>query len=44
MVDNFELRYVKGHVEVYDCFGAFCFSADSMSEAMDELREEIRVA
>ena len=39
MTENFELRYVRGHVEVYDASGAFCFSADTWSEAQEELRE-----
>ena len=38
-MERFELRYVMGHVEVYDG-GVFCFSADNMAEAMEELREE----
>ena len=40
-MDRFEFRYVMGHVEVYDLRGVFCFSADNMAEAMDELREEM---
>ncbi len=32
--------YVRGHVEVYDQFGAFLFSADSMGEALAELEED----
>ena len=39
MAEKFELRYVKGHVEVYDSAGRFCFSADTRSEAEEELRE-----
>ncbi len=39
MTERFELRYVQGHVEVYDSAGQFCFSADTVSEAQDELRE-----
>ncbi len=39
MAQQFELRYVRGHVEVYDEAGRFCFSADTMGEAQDELRE-----
>ena len=39
MTQSFELRYVRGHVEVYDANGRFCFSADTMAEAYDELRE-----
>lgn len=40
-MERFELRYVMGHIEVYDENGQFCFSADHVSEAMAELREEI---
>ena len=43
-MDRFEFRYVMGHVEVYDVHGGFCFSADSMAEAMSELREEAKAA
>ena len=35
-----DMRYVRGHVEVFDWRGEFCFSADSMAEAMEELREQ----
>lgn len=35
-MDNVEIRYVHGHVEVY-ARGAFLFSADSVGEAMEEL-------
>ena len=31
------LIWVRGHVEVYDWAGRFCFSADSESEALAEL-------
>ncbi len=44
MTERFELRYVRGHVEVYDAAGRFCFSADSMSEAQGELREMSKAA
>ena len=27
---NYEIRYVRGHVEVYDQMGRFRFSADSV--------------
>lgn len=37
MAERFEIRYVGGHVEVYDASGAFCFSADTKSEAESEL-------
>ena len=39
MADLFEMRYVRGHVEVFDAAGRFCFSADNMSEARDEIME-----
>lgn len=39
-MDGFEIRYVMGHIEVYDARGGFCFSADNMAEAVEELREE----
>lgn len=35
-----ELHYVGSHVEVYTRAGVFLFSADTVREAMDELREE----
>ena len=34
---NYEIRYVRGHVEVYDQLGRFRFSADSEWEALEEL-------
>ena len=37
---EYEIRYVHGHVEVYDRLGRFRFSADSEREALAELREE----
>lgn len=37
---EFELRYVFGHVEVYDADGRFRFSADSEREALAELEED----
>jgi len=39
MTNGYELRYVRGHVEVYDNRGMFCFSADTLSEAREELAE-----
>ncbi len=39
MTERFELRYVQGHVEVYDGAGQLCFSADTMGEAESELLE-----
>ena len=31
------IKYVMGHVEVYDKSGRFVFSADNESEAYDEI-------
>ena len=33
----YTIRYVSGHVHVYDHKGAFLFSADSEREAREEL-------
>ena len=33
---NYEIRYVRGHVEVYDQMGRFRFSADSEKETQKE--------
>jgi len=44
MKDTFELRYTGGHVEVYNSQGEFCFSADTRSEAEEELREMAQAA
>ena len=35
----FTIRYIGGHVQVYDHKGAFLFSADSEREAREELME-----
>jgi len=32
------IKYVNGHVEVYDCSGNFLFSADTTEEAYEELK------
>ena len=37
-MSKYEIRYVRGHVEVY-LAGEFQFSADSEREAMEELGE-----
>lgn len=37
---EYEIRYVYGHVEVYDHAGRFRFSADTEREALEELQEE----
>ena len=34
---SYEIRYVYGHVEVYDQAGRFQFSADSEREALEEI-------
>ena len=44
MTERFEIRYVKGHVEVYDSSGKFCFSADTKSEAESELLDRAAYA
>ncbi len=36
---EYELRWVYGHVEVYDNAGRFWFSADSEREALAELED-----
>ena len=36
---GYKMIWVNGHVEVYDDFGRFCFSADSRREALEELEE-----
>lgn len=38
---EYSIRYVRGHVEVYDAAGAFCFSADNEQEAREELAEMV---
>ena len=38
---NYEIRYVRGHVEVYDQMGRFRFSADSEWEALEELEQVV---
>jgi len=35
----FSMRYVYGHIHVYDHKGNFLFSADSEKEAREELRD-----
>ena len=34
---DYRLRYVGGHVEVYDEEGRFVFSADNHREALEEI-------
>lgn len=36
---EYTIKWVRGHVEVYDGAGRFLFSADSESEARRELEE-----
>lgn len=38
-MEQFHIQYVFDHVEVFDRSGNFCFSADTVAEAMEELRE-----
>jgi len=35
----YSIRYVQGHVQVYDVRGNFLFSADTEREAREELRD-----
>ena len=35
----YSIKYVRGHVKVYDRNGVFLFSADSEREAREELRD-----
>jgi hypothetical protein len=35
----YTMRYVRGHIQVYDVRGNFLFSADSEREAREELRD-----
>ena len=35
----YSIRYVSGHVQVYDYKGQFLFSADTEREAREELKE-----
>lgn len=39
MSASVELRYVRGHVEVYNAYGEFLFSADTAAEAYEDLLE-----
>lgn len=40
----FEIRYILGHVQVYDGNGTFLFSADTEWEARKELKEYAKSA
>lgn len=33
----YSMKNVRGHVQVYDCYGKFLFSADSEWEAWEEI-------
>lgn len=35
----YTLKYVKGHIQVYDYNGKFLFSADSEQEVREEMQE-----
>ncbi|MDD5939116.1 MAG: hypothetical protein PUC36_08975 [Clostridiales bacterium] len=39
MTERYDVRWVRGHVEVFDGRGRFCFSADTVAEAREELRD-----
>ena len=39
-----EIRYVRGHIQVYDYCGNFLFSADTEREAREELKEYAKSA
>lgn len=34
----FSVKYICGHIQVYDANGAFLFSADTEREAREELK------
>ena len=40
----FQMRYVQGHIQVYDFRGKFLFSADTEREAREELMEYAQCA
>ena len=40
----FTIRYVHGHVQVYDWTGKFLFSADNEREAREEMMEYAQCA
>ncbi len=40
----YSMRYVGGHIQVYDFQGAFLFSADTEREAREELEEYAKSA
>ncbi len=40
----YSIRYVSGHIQVYDNQGSFLFSADTEQEAREELKEYAKSA
>ena len=36
---DYSFVWVRDHIEVYDCAGQFCFSADNEREALEELNQ-----
>ena len=40
----FTIKYIRGHIQVYDSNGRFLFSADSEWEAREELMEYAQCA
>ena len=40
----YSIRYVQGHIHVYDYKGGFLFSADNEREAREELMEYAKSA
>lgn len=36
---SYQIKFSGGHIEVFDVRGRFLFSADTESEAINELRE-----
>ena len=39
LMTMYDMRYVRGHIQVYDFNGNFLFSADSEREAREELED-----
>ena len=40
----FTVKYVRGHIQVYDYNGKFLFSADSEQEVREEIQEYAKSA
>ncbi len=40
----YSMRYVQGHVQVYDLTGRFLFSADTEAEARKEMEKDAEFA